>query len=1069
MTASETTSRAERHGSLIVVLILAAVPCLSFWEVFSGKLLLPLDWVYRDLEPWRRLASPGAVINSRIKDAFLDGYALDLVSARAARERRVALWNPHSGGGIPHLAAGFSRMLYPPFWIYAVAEPETARNAEILLHLFLAEIFAFLFLRRIGGSLEGAFLGAIVFGLTPSLLNRLEISFIFPSLVWLPLLLFFVEDIAVTARLRSVAGLAVATALQLLAGHYPDVFAHLLGASTYGAVRLLQISGPPGRLRRLFLCGAGAAFGISLAAPFLLPSLELIRESNRAVHTAAEIAATGMGLELIATLVSPWVERTLLYIGIAALVFVPAALVPRASVTPQRGFERWAPSGPALGLVAVGLLGIGIATGSPLLHLLYYLVPAMRGLAYTYTLVSLAAFSLALLAGAGLSRFLAGETRVPRLTTAGFAAPALLVWLGSVASGRGEWLSLFRLPGLMAVLAGLLVTVEAYRRGKMGRLATTAALSVLLSAELVSYARLFNPRVDSERLPPFPPFGSVEFLRKDPDLFRVASLVGNYDSPFWANTLGAYGIEDIGAYHSLLPRQVGAYMERVNRYSEGAKGKELLSSVDPSGNWLWLRSFRPSHLLGLWNVKYIILKAGAPNPDPDWLTLVYDGEVRLYRYSGFLPRAWLAEEATVLPEDGSVYTKLLDPRLDPRRTVLLTAEPACLSAAVPTAAGAGGATSVVEVADSSDEHLLLQISSPRTSYLVVSQTFDPGWKARIDGASAPVLKANLNFLAIPVPAGRHAVSLDYRPDSYRWGWITFAIAVASFALLLIGSKLRMGRLVGFTLPALAIVAPLSGLLGWRIDASDSTPPDCGQLQVAQRFLSRGNAVTASLRNGAMLALEAPPVTTWVVKTGPAGMLRLHAAAAGPGPAEIRVLGARSGEHRDLLETLTLGAAGGRWQGADVRITDDVIRLVIEASAGDHGPAPWIGHPLLFRPGSRQRSHIVLLPPQSPLSEWRRWAPQDHQRFRKILIQPVGAEADVSDFDIVYESADPSTLSQRVRNVVPELYRIATVLVILAPREGGSFVEESRLLEDELAVLGLASHVTLRAAGQEMGK
>lgn len=199
------------------------------------------------------------------------------------------------------------------------------------------------------------------------------------------------------------------------------------------------------------------------------------------------------------------------------------------------------------------------------------------------------------------------------------------------------------------------------------------------------------------------------------------------------------------------------------------------------------------------------------------------------------------------------------------------------------------------------------------------------------------------------------------------------------------------------------------------------------------------------------------------------MLRLHAVAAGPGPAEIQVLGARSGEHRDLLETLTLGAAGGRWQGADVRITEDIIRLVIEASAGDHGPAPWIRHLLLFRPGSRQRSHIVLLPPQSSLSEWRHSAPQDHQPFRKILIQP-GGEADVSDFDIVYESPDLSTLSQRVRNLVPELYRIATLLVILAPREGGGFfVDEWRRLEDELNLLGLASHVTRRAAGQEMGK
>lgn len=286
---------------------------------------------------------------------------------------------------------------------------------------------------------------------------------------------------------------------------------------------------------------------------------------------------------------------------------------------------------------------------------------------------------------------------------------------------------------------------------------------------------------------------------------------------------------------------------RGNRYNEGAKGKELLSSVDPSGNWLWLRSFRPSHLLGLWNVKYIILKAGAPNPDPDWLTLVYDGEVRLYRYSGFLPRAWLAEEATVLPGDDSVYARLLDPRLDPRRTVLLTAEPACLSAPVPTSAGAGGAASLVDVAESSDEHLLLQTSSPRTSYLVVSQTLRSGLESSYRWRVGAGVESQPELLSHPGPRGPSFGQSALSARFLSVGLDHLAIAVASFALLLIGSKLRMGRLVGFTLPALAITAPLSRLLGWQIDAADSTPPACGQLQVALRFLSRGNAMTMSLR------------------------------------------------------------------------------------------------------------------------------------------------------------------------------------------------------------------------------
>ncbi|HLE21771.1 MAG TPA: hypothetical protein VJB88_11685, partial [Vicinamibacteria bacterium] len=109
----------EKRKTILVAALLAALPCLCFWEVFRGDLLLPTDWLHQDLEPWRQQTPDHPVLNSRIKDAILDGFALDVVSARAAQEGRIALWNPYAGGGVPHLAAGFSRMLYPPFWIYA--------------------------------------------------------------------------------------------------------------------------------------------------------------------------------------------------------------------------------------------------------------------------------------------------------------------------------------------------------------------------------------------------------------------------------------------------------------------------------------------------------------------------------------------------------------------------------------------------------------------------------------------------------------------------------------------------------------------------------------------------------------------------------------------------------------------------------------------------------------------------------------------------------------------------------------------------------------------------------------
>jgi len=50
--------------------------------------------------------------------------------------------------------------------------------------------------------------------------------------------------------------------------------------------------------------------------------------------------------------------------------------------------------------------------------------------------------------------------------------------------------------------------------------------------------------------------------------------------------------------------------------------------------------------------------------------------------------------------------------------------------------------------------------------LILAQPWAPGWRARVDGAPAMVVRTNVAGLGVVAPAGRHAVQLDYRP--WRW-------------------------------------------------------------------------------------------------------------------------------------------------------------------------------------------------------------------------------------------------------------------------------------------------------------
>ncbi len=80
------------------------------------------------------------------------------------------------------------------------------------------------------------------------------------------------------------------------------------------------------------------------------------------------------------------------------------------------------------------------------------------------------------------------------------------------------------------------------------------------------------------------------------------------------------------------------------------------------------------------------------------------------------------------------------------------------------------------------ERLTLRCHASAASYAVVADAFFPGWSATVDGAPAPILRANLAERAVPVPAGDHTVALAYRPAHLAAGAVVSLLALV-FALV----------------------------------------------------------------------------------------------------------------------------------------------------------------------------------------------------------------------------------------------------------------------------------------------
>jgi hypothetical protein len=62
-----------------------------------------------------------------------------------------------------------------------------------------------------------------------------------------------------------------------------------------------------------------------------------------------------------------------------------------------------------------------------------------------------------------------------------------------------------------------------------------------------------------------------------------------------------------------------------------------------------------------------------------------------------------------------------------------------------------------------------EVDSSAPTVLVIAQSFYPAWRATVNGAAVPLLRANVAFQAVAVPAGKHRVRVVYSDSKLRTG------------------------------------------------------------------------------------------------------------------------------------------------------------------------------------------------------------------------------------------------------------------------------------------------------------
>ncbi len=170
----------------------------------------------------------------------------------------------------------------------------------------------------------------------------------------------------------------------------------------------------------------------------------------------------------------------------------------------------------------------------------------------------------------------------------------------------------------------------------------------------------------------------------------------------------------------------------------------------------------------------------------DWARPVYNGaDGIVYEVTTAMPLAWGAGGTEVVPTREEALERIADDDFDPAQTVVFAGEDAPAGAA----ASASGGVFEAEVTNNGNDHLTVQTNFDVDGWLVLSQRYDDGWRAEVDGVGAEVLRGDNDLQVVRVPAGEHEITLEFRPWEYVWGQ---RISLATVLLLIAGAAVYLG-------------------------------------------------------------------------------------------------------------------------------------------------------------------------------------------------------------------------------------------------------------------------------------
>jgi len=786
---------------LVIMLVLVVV----FWPVVCGRSTLVATDAMLQMElPYGAKATHFQVKNHFLFDTFVDCYPLAIYFQRCVRTGQCPIWTPDLWCGYPYYAVSTASFACPFQMVcWSLLEMPAGYDWGVMLHFMAAGVFMYLLLRHWRLGFLASLLGALAYCLNTESIFHYWHSTV-RAFAWMPLVILFFDKAVRNDNRRYgavtgfFAGLAIISGsiqttvyVLLLLGIYAGATA-LVRRNELTATRIVSVTALAGIIAVLLaafqllptlelmrldasgrIAGASASFldglgSIPFLSTFVVPSLWGSTESLdlfKAVHTTALEFQGYIGIGSFALLllaVAGWREPQVKVLtlcavcSVALLVFVP----PIRRLLYDRFFIAYVFA--AAGLAACGLDSLlkHIPT-SQTIPLDRRRRKALWGLAMFLGLVTVGLLAIQ----AVYAVWPEPLTRVSNRVVARRAAGTLS---GFVASGT-DWLKTrvdafwryYRLTNpafwIPLGIGGASIAVVLTRlRGRLQR-SCGLILVGLVIIDLMAITWRLMPMTDLKTYPLYPATPETQYLRQSAT--RVYHWPNTERGIMDGDILMSYGIQAFDGDGSMHPLTTRDLLRQTQCISNAAA-------------------------LGMCAVTHVLSNTNEVPTDPGFELVSDQDGVRIYRNTMARPRVQFASryrKAANLLECKQIMTSH-DWQAQPMPIIETDRQPA-------TGPNAPSEHAEVRIVTEKTTEVDITVQTDTPGYVLLADTYYPGWRVDVDGLPATICRANGAQRAAFVEPGEHRVQFRYAPASIRLG---ATISISTLVVVALG-LVRLGR------------------------------------------------------------------------------------------------------------------------------------------------------------------------------------------------------------------------------------------------------------------------------------